>query len=119
MPAISRQFRLRVSLKSSCSKFQKISLDAIAEDNAVAGHLRYWARKKTGSSRGFNAVEMTSGDVTRLLRSRYVWFWVRRHSALGANTLIALLIAAANAARTESRDIVLPELPADSADAGR
>jgi hypothetical protein len=64
-------------------------------------------------------VEMMSGDVTRLLRSHYVWFWVRRHSALGANTLIALLTAAANAARAESRDIVLPESPADSADAGR
>jgi hypothetical protein len=61
---------------------------------------------------------MMSRDVTRLLRSRYIWFWVRRHSGLRANILIALLTAAADAARAENRDIVLPELPADSTDAG-
>jgi hypothetical protein len=64
-------------------------------------------------------VDMMSRDVTRLLRSRYIWFWVRRHSALGANILIALLTAAADAARVEGRDIVLPELSEDRADAGR
>ncbi len=63
-------------------------------------------------------VDMMSRDVTRLLRSRYIWFWVRRHSGLRANILIALLTAAADAARAENRDIVLPELPADSTDAG-
>lgn len=58
-------------------------------------------------------VNMMSRDVTRLLRSRYVWFWVRRHSTLGPAMLIALLTAAADAARAENRDIVLPELAGD------
>ena len=64
-------------------------------------------------------VDMMSRDVTRLLRSRYIWFWVRRHSALGANILIAVLTESADAARAENRDIVLPELSQDNADATR
>jgi hypothetical protein len=64
-------------------------------------------------------VDILSRDVTRFMRSRYVWFWVRRHSALGANTLIALLTAAADGALAESRDIMLPELSEVSADAER
>ena len=64
-------------------------------------------------------VDMMARDVTRLLRSRYIWFWVRRHSAFGANILIALLTDAADAARAENRDILLPELSEDRADAGR
>jgi hypothetical protein len=38
---------------------------------------------------------------------------------LGANVLIALLTASADAARAEDRDIVLPELPEASNDAER
>ncbi len=63
-------------------------------------------------------VDIMSRDITRLLRSRYVWFWVRRHSGRGAIILIALLAAAADAAPAENRDIVLPELPGEGSDAG-
>jgi hypothetical protein len=62
---------------------------------------------------------MMSRDATRLLRTRCIWLWVRRHSVLGANVLIALLTASADAARAEDRDIVLPELPEASNDAER
>jgi hypothetical protein len=62
---------------------------------------------------------MMSRDFTTLLRTRCIWLWVRRHSVLGANILIALLTASADAARVEGRDIVLPELSEDRADAGR
>jgi hypothetical protein len=54
--------------------------------------------------------EMMSRDITRLSRSRYVWFWVHRHSILGPEILVALLKAADDSARAENRDIVLPEL---------
>ncbi len=63
--------------------------------------------------------DMMSRDVTRLLRSRYVWFWVRRHSMLETTTLISVLTAAADAARAENRDILLPEFPGDCIDAER
>ncbi len=62
---------------------------------------------------------MMSRNVTRLLKSRYIWFWVRRHSALGANILIAVLTEAADAARAENRDIVMLGLSQDNADSGR
>ena len=57
--------------------------------------------------------------ITRLLRSRYVCFWVRRHAMLETTTLISVLTAAADAARAENRDILLPELDGDSAAAER
>lgn len=62
---------------------------------------------------------LRSRDITRLFRSRYVWFWVRRHAMLETTTLISVLTAAADAARAENRDILLPELAGDSAAAER
>ena len=56
--------------------------------------------------------EVPAGCENTLLADRTIRHWIARHEHLPVALLITMLVAALDAARSQGRGLVLPELPA-------